>query len=228
MSYSDLLVQLGFSEEVIDAHNGKIKVPKYSLEAPFDSRYGFPPIVIPLWSDSSWPGYIGLVTNWFDGSEHGFVKYYSNDQYVSEIAMTFDQLKAWLTFDFLCNIPEQSEVEEFAESIGLCPGTKAEHYFKNCNDFQDLKYLDVFKSELPQFLAKGARDSEPLWIRNKTTKENVLQLIENKQFGEAWRHINSSGFSYEDTIELLEKIGPFSSDSRFRLLVDCWIRSNTR
>ena len=222
MNYRTLLAELGFKEEVLGVHEGKVEVPKHSLIAPFEPGYGFPPIIVPLWSDGALPGYIGVVTRWFGGEDRGFIKYYSASQYASEIALTFDQLKAWLTFDFLCNIPDAKEVGSFAESIHLCARDKVEEYFSGCNDYPDLIELSEFKSDLPQFLIGGSNNSQPSWVQPHSAKAEILEQIEQGDFLDAWHGINSPGLTRNETIYLLQKIAPFSGDERFHQLVDCW------
>jgi hypothetical protein len=225
-NYSSLLADLGFSQQVIDSQDGKVFVPRFSLMAPFDPRYGFPPIIIPLWSNEYWPGYIGVITSWFGGTETGFAKYYSSSQYLAEVALTFDQLKAWLCFDFLCNIPDYEEVGIFAQSIGLCQKNEVEEYFINCTDYPDLKNLPVFMDKLPQFLVGGSCNSQPSWVLPSTNKNEIISLIERKEYLRAWHGINSPGLTREDIVELLEAIAPFSTDVKFGDLVECWIQSS--
>lgn len=225
MSYSELLRELRFPQLIIDAHEGKIAVPKYTLTAPFSPSYGFAPILVPLWSDGNLTGYIGAVTSWF-GVDKGFVRYYSESQEAEEIALTVEQLMAWLAFDFRSNSAEVDEVGEFAQSVGLCPADQVDAYFAGCREPSDLRKLEVFKTNLPQFLIGGPRDPDPLWSRSKMTREAIVSLIERGDYRRAWHGINSPGLSLEDVAFLLKRIAPFSGDPRFKTLVECWMRSS--
>jgi hypothetical protein len=223
--YKTLLSDLGFSQEIIAALEGKYAVPSYILRAPFDGSYGYPPILIPLWSNDDWPGYVGVVTSWFGGDEHGFIKYYSEDRYASEIALTFEQLKLWLVFECLCDVPNVKKVGGFAESIGLCLADKVEDYFINCITYRDLANFHAFKAELPKVLSAGKENSHPDWMLRKVSKADVLSAIEAKDYHQAWLGINSPGLERGEILELLEKIAPFAGYRRFDDLVECWARS---
>ncbi len=225
MGYEILMRELGFEQLILDAYNGKVKMPKYSLDAPFDPVYGFPPALIPIWSSRAWPGYVGIVTSWFGGTEHGFVRYFSEGQTMSEIALTFDQLKAWLAFEFLCEIPDENEVGDFAEAIGLCARDRVEDYFSDCADFSDLIKLDEFKSNPPKYLVNGSRDSQPSWVQQTVNKKEISNLIEIGDYQQAWNCINSPGLERRDIVDLIEKIAPYSNNARFYKLIECWLTS---
>ncbi|NHZ97649.1 hypothetical protein [Massilia sp. CCM 8734] len=226
MNYVTLLASLGFAQEVCDAHLGKIQVPQFTLTAPYKPQFGFPPMMIPLWSDGAWPGYIGVITRWFGGDEAGFVKYYAEEQALSEIALTFDQLKAWLAFDFLCNVPDPDEVGNFAASIGLCAKERVEDYFAHCQEHSDLSALPAFAIGLPKFLLNGEEDSQPGWVRDSVRKPDIETMIAHGQYQQAWHGINSPGLERDEIAALLRLIAPFANDARFDDLATCWTQSN--
>jgi hypothetical protein len=60
MDYVDFLRKHGYSKEIVRLAEGGIDIPKYTFKAPADPVFGFPPVLIPLWSNSAWPGYIGI------------------------------------------------------------------------------------------------------------------------------------------------------------------------
>lgn len=222
MNYSSLLTELGISPEIVAAHEGKYPVPKFTLAAPPKGRYGFPPIIIPIWSNADWPGYIGVVTSWFGGCENGFVKHYSGSQITYEIALSFEQLGVWLAFDFLCNVPNSSEVGDFAQSLGLFAQDKIEDYFRDCQDYSDLAKLPVFGTKLPKVLSAGPQNGVPDWVLPRTSKAKVLGAIAQGNYHLAWQGINSPGLDRHEIVELLDIISPFASDIRFEHLVECW------
>lgn len=226
MTYGSLLTELGYSGNILKAHAGDFSVPSFTIDAPFKGAYGFPPIIVPLWSNGAWPGYIGISTKWFGMKEEGFLSYYSESQIISEIAKSFEQLAAWLTFDFLCNIPNESEVGRFAESIGLCRPGEVERYFDGCSDINDLSRLAVFKSDLPQAVVGGRGNVQPAWVQKGVNKNRVMSLLDNGDFVGAWYAINSPGLSRGEIRNFLDIIAPFAEDERFFHLVECWCRAN--
>lgn len=226
MNYVTLLASLGFAQEVCNAHLGKIQVPEFTLTAPYNPQFGFPPMMIPLWSNGAWPGYIGVITRWFGGDEAGFVKYYAEEQALSEIALTFDQLRAWLAFDFLCEVPDLDEVGNFAESIGLCPKERVEEYFVHCHERADLSTLPEFSNGLPASLLHGEESSQPGWVRDGVHKSDIETMIARGQHRQAWHGINSPGLERDDIAALLTLIAPFANDARFGDLVACWKQAN--
>ena len=222
MNYGILLAELGFSEALIAAHEGKLPVPRFTLAAPSRRHYGFPPIMVPIWSIPGLPGYIGVVTSWFGGDEYGYIKYYSGEPYASEIAKSFKQLAAWLTFDFHCNVPDPAEVGEFAEAIGLCKKDEVDQYFVDIQSKNDLVKLPVFAADLPNYLGKGEENSCPNWVVPNVSSAEVFSQIEGGNYHLAWCGINSPGLEREEIVQLLDKIAPFAEDDRFADLVKCW------
>jgi hypothetical protein len=222
MNYASLLREIGASSQIVSAHEGEITVPKYTLTAPFKAQYGYPPAIIPLWSNADWPGYIGVVLPWFGGAEYEFVKIYSDSGFMSEIALSFDQLSAWLAFDFLCNVPDAHEVGEFAESIGLCSKDDVENYFRDCKDQHDLIKLPVFKDRPPRILTEEAADGRPAWILPKTSKNEIINFIDQGDLRTAWYGINSLNFRSKDVDELIDYISLHSKNAHFLQLVECW------
>jgi hypothetical protein len=162
MGYIEFLSKNGFPQNVVDIAKGLVKVPDYTVQASADLSFGFPPVLILLWSNPGWPGYIGIAKHWFGNRPDTFVQFYTAEYSFVEVARNFDQLKAWMVFDFLCNVPAPEEVSEFAESIGFCAANDVDDIFSDCEDISDLAKLSVFKDDLPAVIKKekGKRKKE--------------------------------------------------------------------
>jgi hypothetical protein len=222
MNYLDFLVKHGYSKELVDIYRGDIEVPKYTFLAPPDLSFGFPPVLIPLWSNPSWPGYIGVAKHWFGNCPDSYVQFYAADFTFVEVAKNLDQLKAWMTFDFLCNVPDSKEVGRFAESIGFCATCDLERVFSNCEVAQDLAGLAIFKDNLPMILEKDDVGS-PSWLVESSDVKNVKNLILLGEYESAWYQLNSSVLSKVDVIDILNLLSLHASDKNaFQDMVACW------
>ena len=92
MNFENALKALNLPDAVVACAGGKIRPPVCTLEAPAQ-WFGFPPALIPIWSDGSRPTYIGYWKHWFVEREPCFVKMYiSSDRMTTEIARTSSQL----------------------------------------------------------------------------------------------------------------------------------------
>jgi hypothetical protein len=202
---------------------GFIDTPKYTITAPADLSFGFPPVLLPLWSNAALPGYIGLAKHWFGSRPDSYVKFYSGEFQFKEIARNPIQLKSWLTFDFLCNVPDIREVGEFSESIGYCPENKIESLFKNCNDEKELRSLPEFQSNPPLAVSSNGKQTHPTWVTNNVTQPDVEQSIAHGDYEKAWYQLNSSPIPKDITLKLLQQLLPHAEDQEgFSQLISDW------
>jgi hypothetical protein len=95
-NYRKLLARLGASTALCNCQDGVIKAPMATLDAPF-GWYGYPPALIPIWSDGSSPSYLGIWKHWFIEREMTYVETYLESGCRStEIARTEDQLFSYV------------------------------------------------------------------------------------------------------------------------------------
>ncbi len=93
--YSSIYRDIGVSDLLASVAAGEVSLLSPDLQAPF-GPYGFPPGLIPLWSESSVLRYVGLWWHPFSGREAAFVRYSVAGHYpVREIARTETQLFAY-------------------------------------------------------------------------------------------------------------------------------------
>ena len=77
---------------IVDCALGHIDPPIITMEAPA-GWYGFPPALVPIWSEGSGPNYIGIWKHWFTERPWSFVQMYVGaDRKTIEIARTQEQL----------------------------------------------------------------------------------------------------------------------------------------
>ena len=227
MDYIEFLSKNGYSQSLVDISKGLVKVPDFTVQAPADLSFGFPPVLIPLWSNGSWPGYIGIVKHWFGGRQDSFVQFYTAEHSFVEVARNFDQLKAWMVFEFLCNVPAPEEVGAFAESIGFCAANDVDDIFSDCEDISDLAKLSVFKNDLPAALEKGDELGDPEWLAKTSGVSEIRGLIASGQYENAWYQLNSSLISKEDIQNILNELSPYVNERDvFEGLVSSWVKTN--
>src|SRR6516165_4324004 len=100
--YEVLARSLGIPEIAISIARGDIEIPVATYRAPAGD-YGFPPALIPLWSDGSMPEYIGYWQHWFVPRKPVLVKCdVESGYYVTEIARSFDQLLRPIALETMC------------------------------------------------------------------------------------------------------------------------------
>lgn len=228
MNYQELINKIGYSNEVVKIARGDVIVPKFTYEAPFDPAFGFPPALIPLWSCSSWPGYVGIVRDWFGDNADSFVQFFIEEHEFVEVAKNLEQLKAWLVFDFLCNVPAPDEVERFAHSIAFNGKDDVEGYFAGIDDTSDLAKLDVFKSDPPAIFAVSEEKAMPLWLEKSEQTCNLIELLDKGEMAQVWKVLNSNMRDRGEIKNILVKMSEKNSEdsSLFSDLTKCWLDSN--
>lgn len=227
MSYIEFLSQNGYSQNLVDISKGLVKVPEFTVQAPADLSFGFPPVLIPLWSNGNWPGYIGMTKHWFGSRSDNFVQFYTGEYSFVEVARNLDQLKAWMVFDFLCNVPAPEEVGAFAESIGFCSSDEVDDIFSDCEDVSDLVKLSVFKNDVPSVIARSEESGSPGWLVEASGVAEIKSSIASGDYEKAWYQLNSSVISKGDILSLLNELSPYADDSEaFKSLIASWSEAN--
>ncbi|MDP1979214.1 hypothetical protein [Undibacterium sp.] len=227
MNYLDFLSKHGFSKEIQNIAKGGVAVAEFTFKAPADLSFGFPPVLIPLWSEGSWPGYIGIARHWFGDQPDTFIEYFSGETSAIEIAKNLSQLKAWLVFDSLCNVPDLDEVGQFAESIGFCGSNEVEAIFEECEDVSGLANLDIFKENLPSVLKNGEKLGKPEWWLPPSGLNEIRNHINCGRFDLAWCQLNSGGFEASEIADILNLLSNHvERKAEFRDLIICWGNAN--
>jgi len=120
MNFGNVLKALNLPDAVVECAAGKVRSPICTLEAPAQ-WFGFPPALIPIWSDGSRPTYIGYWKHWFVEREPCFVKMYvSSDRMTTEIARTPSQLFGVIAMMAISlDDGVTPDLEQFAARVGL-------------------------------------------------------------------------------------------------------------
>ncbi|WP_428240620.1 hypothetical protein [Gynuella sp.] len=227
MGYIEFLSKYSYSQELVNIAKGLVEVPDYTVQAPPDPSFGFPPVLIPLWSSASWPGYIGIAKHWFGRRQDTFIQFYADEFSFVEIARNLEQLKAWMVFDFLCNVPTPEEVCHFAESIGFCAVDEVESIFADCEDVSDLANLSIFKNDLPSVIGKGSESGDPEWLKKTEGVNEVKGLMSADRYEDAWYQLNSTVISKPEVVDILNALSlRVTNKEAFKDLISCWLASN--
>lgn len=227
MGYIDFLEKNHYPIELVRIAKGLVDVPLFTVQAPADMSFGFPPVLIPLWSNASWPGYIGIEKHWFGDRPGSFVQFYAEDYSFVEIARSVDQLKAWMVFDFLCNVPASDEVGNFAESIGFCAADSVDEIFAGCESVSDLAMLEIFKNNLPSAVSGSDQFCGPNWVVEKSDSAEISHLISSGLYEDAWYRLNSVAVDREEILNVLNMLSAHVPDKHgFMQMMDCWVASN--
>lgn len=158
------LESLNMDPWIIGCARGEIIPPPFSIDWPCNLSYGFPPCLIPIWSSSAGPYYIGALHHWFGQRRTTFVTYYLEDGLFSEIATTADQLRIWIAFLLYCNVPDEKEVAGFCEHVGLCDAKSLDAFFEPYNSIEDFAASPVFRDSPPSSMIPNAN---PLLVNDK-------------------------------------------------------------
>lgn len=117
-AYEKVYEQLRLPSELIFLANGKIKLPRGTVEQPANC-YGFPPAMIPFFSSPDSLIYTGYWKHWFCNRSPGFVRMYVNTLYrIAEYARTVKQLQQYLVLSEIVFADELTEeIRNFAKKL---------------------------------------------------------------------------------------------------------------
>lgn len=120
IEYKKVLESLGESDLLIKCAVGELPCPLEGFEAP-PYWYGFPPALIPIWSYSSRPAYLGYWKHWFIDRNSSYVQMYvASGRITFEIARTAEQFFCFLAMS--CIVEKDgidADVIDFVKNVGL-------------------------------------------------------------------------------------------------------------
>lgn len=111
---------LGLPRAALDVALGKVKLPLADASAPW-SLYGFPPALIPIYSESSGPSYVGFWRHHLVGRVSTVVRLSVEAGYrAREIARSVEQLFAYVAVAAIgISDGVTPEIERFAAGVGI-------------------------------------------------------------------------------------------------------------
>lgn len=150
-SYQDILKLLNLPTSIIRCAVGAIKSPLVTFDAPA-AWYGFPPALIPIWSDGSGPTYLGYWKHWFVNRKPCFVKMYVDaNRLAIEIARTADQFLCVASMMSICEKDGvDSDLVRFAKEVGIYNLDQINDIsLKTGDDPKGFLEIDQFKQSAP-------------------------------------------------------------------------------
>lgn len=251
----ELLRMLGMPNWIVRCARGEIAFPDFTVDVPCNFSYGFPPALLPLWSYSSGPSYIGVLHHWFGHRKTTFGRYDIETRQLTEVARSPDQLRVWIVFDFLSNVPDADEVAAFAESVELCTPSELGAFFEHYDEVKELVKHPVFKGRLPLDMAQtftsgysgdfpndqsdlrrycqsevSMKDRDqfaniPPWFGERDKPELFRELLDSNDYSGAWFCLNSIGWKYSQAKLALRELSDVSGIEGLTLLSN-WIYEN--
>lgn len=118
--YDEVYEMLGLPEGIRSLSLGKLGIPRGVVEQPARC-YGFPPAMIPIWSEPDALIYTGYWKHWFSNRLTSFVRLYVNVACrVKEIACNAEQFFQYIVLQEITFAEGlTAEVAEFSKSLGV-------------------------------------------------------------------------------------------------------------
>jgi hypothetical protein len=118
--YEVLFRALRLPDSLIACAVGRIRIPIAGMDSP-PNWYGFPPALMPVWSDGSGPNYYGYWKHWFSDRPPSFVKMFvGSRRMVVEIARTPEQFLSYMIMAAIgIDDGVEPSVERFASDVGI-------------------------------------------------------------------------------------------------------------
>jgi hypothetical protein len=196
-NYTAVYDTVGLDPVLRDLAIGRITLPLMRVRAPF-ACYGFPPALIPIWSDGNSMNYVGLWKHWFCDRRATFVEcLLEEDCRVYEIARTPSQLLHIIGLEILSACEgDRSELTEFARICGggLDVDGIERVAWQTGDDPMGLLQLELFRDDPPLSICGDTTDypgdfpdprdtTNPARFRESCTLEVPATFIESLRNG---------------------------------------------
>lgn len=217
---AEMLRRLGSPGIAIEMRNGGISPPPFtfSTDMPF---YGFPPVLVPVWANEFWPGYLAYRPGFFSTMcSQSFVYYFAESQNMKEVARDESQLRVWLAYYAYCEVPELDEQDSFVQQLGFEGARQVEEVFEDVDGPSDLLGMPEFAANPPAGLVSW--DVAESWVTT-ADEESLQTAFASNLPGLAWRILNSPGWNGLDVARSLEALRGFDPSAEFGALADFWI-----
>lgn len=140
-SYRDVLAEIDDSGLLAQLFDGSVRIPDDCDQPP--GSYGFPPALVPLWSEGSGPSYWGVWRHWFGCRPPSFVRMSLEDGHrVREVARTVAQLVRVVVLELVVTADELTEpIRAFATACGV-------------DDLEEIDAISLESGDDPRGLAR--------------------------------------------------------------------------
>lgn len=184
--YINVLANIGLPAVISECANGRIKCPLEGFEAP-PYWYGYPPALIPIWSEGARPQYLGFWKHWFIDREPSFVQMYvASGRMTIEIARTLEQFLCFVTMSAIVEKDEiTSDIEKFAQRVGLNNLSQLDDItIKTGDDPYGFIALSAFSENSPLNCLKNTNDyTGGFYVSSQKNKETSFENISEFELG---------------------------------------------
>jgi hypothetical protein len=213
------------------------------------SPWGFPPALIPLWSDAALFLYQGYWKHWFCDRETTLVEVDSSEGRATEVARGFPQVVARLALKRVCALDRVDErLKQFCAGLGLEILPAVDEVSRRTGDRIDgLLAMKLFSEDPPADLVSfggsyrgnfpqtgDARDDscafewvapEPGRARSGHSEAFHFRLRRGDLLG-AWMQLNAPGWEMAESRRAIQELADASSEPEFKLLTKAWLEAN--
>lgn len=154
--YLDLYKKLCLPPVILELVSEKRSIPSGVWNTPPES-WGFPPALLPLWSDGSLFAYQGYWKHWFVKRQMTIVELQSEDGlFAMEVARNFNQLARLLVLHGVTSDDGVSaRIKKFADLCGVDDAMEIDRISIELGDFpESLRELNSYSQNLPARLIK--------------------------------------------------------------------------
>ncbi len=154
--YLNLYEKLCLPPVILELVSQKKSIPSGTWNTPPES-WGFPPALLPLWSDGSLFAYQGFWKHWFVNRDMTIVELQSeNGLFAIEVARDFSQLARLLILYAVTSDDGVSDrIKKFADKCGIDDALEIDRISIELGDFpESLKELSSYSQNLPARLVE--------------------------------------------------------------------------
>ena len=159
--------------------NGQIQPPSLIYKSPFEC-YGFPPALLPFWSDGSSPSYIGFWKHWFSNRKVSIVNFYVEEGRAYEIARNLDQFP-WTELLRIYDVAElAANSKKFANEFGIQDISPLDKITDDTGDLPEgLLRLQAFSQDAPLQCFPDSKDYLGDFPNENTIAMTIALCIRN-------------------------------------------------
>lgn len=228
-----LLERLGCPAMGLRILNGDVSLPDLSFRSPQGNTNGFPPAMVPLAVQRDSGACLGWARNWFGSAPSSFVFHYWGGNEVLEIALTEEQLAAWLVAYLVDITPEDfwaDEIAPLAAAMSFRPSEALEDVFAESGPDQNLGDLREFATNQPQLIVREHDSAAPAWARSPISIPEIESRLSDGDLEGAWHGLNSSQISLPETYHLLcrlhRRMDSGEEQILFKAMVETWTEAH--
>lgn len=245
-AYEPVYRALGFSRALTDCALGRIPNPTNIWRAPA-GWYGFPPALIPVWSNGSGPAYLGAWKHWFTDRPVSFVEMFIDGVgWAVEVARTEEQFLSVMAIRGISYRNGLTErVASFAEQVGLRNVEELDSMLLRHGDSAEcFGEADCFREMTPRETAQPAtydgdfgtpfggagrscgferEPSGPVRSPSADAHGAFNDCLRRRDLLGAWLCLNEPGWQVTAARKAVAQLASAADNPDFSLLAEAWL-----